>query len=70
MTDYFYIIAITWMAPGNNIHIQNRWGIAEVADGESQKSICETIFTQACIHFGAPAGSTSISYYYLARNEL
>jgi len=69
MIDYFYIITITWTTPGN-VFTQTRTGIAEVVDGESQKSICDTLFTQACAHFGASVSSCGISYYYLVRNEL
>lgn len=69
MIEYFYIITITWTTPGN-VHIKSRHGIAEVADGEDQESTCGAIFIQACTHYGAPADSAAISYYYLARNEL
>lgn len=69
MTEYFYILTIKWNQGANDCNA-TRSGLADVADDQDQLSTYNALFAEACKHFGAPEGATSVSYYHLARREL
>lgn len=67
--DYFFILTIQW-TEGANIHIQTRNALAEgIRAGQTEEEIFQLVYNDTCTKNGAPTGRTSVSYWYLARND-
>lgn len=69
MKQYFYIITLRWAEADRN-HVGTSTGVADVYDGETQETVYKTLFAKACADHGAPTARSSVTHYYLARNEL
>lgn len=66
--SYFYILAISWTSD-REINIRSRSGIASVPAGHTQQQIYKLIRDETCKAYGAPAESTTTTFYYLAENQ-
>lgn len=69
MIKYFYTITISWMR-GSATNVGTVHGVADVPSGETQETVYKALFGGACERFGAPKDGSSVTHYYLARNEL
>jgi hypothetical protein len=68
MSDYFYIITLTWTV-GRDVHQSMRSGLVTGVTNESQQDLYARIHAGTCAAFGIPEDRACVLFYHLVRNE-